>query len=65
MDESHPLIVKYVRNHVWPLFDNELRRMKRSNESLGKFTKRMQIIKPRANFLLRFWTILSCLPNEN
>ena len=46
MDESPPLITKYVRNQKWPLFDNESRMMKRSKRKFGKFTKRRQTPKP-------------------
>ena len=60
-DKNHPLKIKYVKNHTCPFIGDELITMKRSRRKLRKLSERMVNPKPKAGFLIQFWSILSCL----
>ena len=64
VDTNPTLRTKYVPSHTCPFFDDERRTMKRLRRKFGKAYQRMEILNPRARFLIQFWSILSCLPKR-
>ena len=63
VDKNHPLKTRYGRNHTCPFFHDELRTMKTSRRKFEK-AFRKNAPKPKAGFLMQFWSILSCLPKR-